>query len=186
MTMPLASGKCLSGSASTTRPTVHFQPLAADLYALDLLTSSLKALAHSLEKAFTAICPPRSDCFRHEGYSGIALGHLGPERGVLLRAADRARRVVPLRGAARDAARPRHRLRVRGRLAVARRPRRAGGRRDDPRADPPRAALSAAHPSRAVQPRAPRLGGRHAFRPGSAHPARGASSPRRRRRAPAP
>src|SRR4029077_8432687 len=60
MTMPFASGKCLSGSASTTRPTVHFQPLAADLYALDLLTSSLNALAHSFEKALTAICPPRS------------------------------------------------------------------------------------------------------------------------------
>src|SRR5205814_10587112 len=31
MTTPLASGKFLSGSASTTSPTVHFQPLAACL-----------------------------------------------------------------------------------------------------------------------------------------------------------
>src|SRR6266567_3902250 len=29
ITMPFASGKCLSGSASTTRPTVHFQPFPA-------------------------------------------------------------------------------------------------------------------------------------------------------------
>src|SRR5215472_18659771 len=55
MTMPFASGKFLFGSASTTSPTVHFQPFAADLYVADLLTSSLKADAHSLENAFTAI-----------------------------------------------------------------------------------------------------------------------------------
>src|SRR6202165_27986 len=56
ITTPLASGNCLSGSASTTSPTVHFQPFAADLYVLDRLTSSLNAEAHSLEKALTAIC----------------------------------------------------------------------------------------------------------------------------------
>ncbi len=31
ITTPFDSGKFLSGSASTTSPTVHFQPLAADL-----------------------------------------------------------------------------------------------------------------------------------------------------------
>src|SRR3982074_1684239 len=60
MTIPLASGKCLSGSASTTSPTVHFQPLAADLYAPDLFTSSLKSEAHSSENALTPICSSRS------------------------------------------------------------------------------------------------------------------------------
>src|SRR6266852_4558929 len=55
ITIPFASGKFLSGSASTTSPTVHFQPLAAVLYVLDLLISSLNCLAHSLEKALTAI-----------------------------------------------------------------------------------------------------------------------------------
>src|SRR5438477_6086430 len=60
ITIPFDSGKFLSGSASTTSPTVHFQPLAAVLYVLDLLTSSLKAAAHSSEKAFTAIYSPPS------------------------------------------------------------------------------------------------------------------------------
>src|SRR5712692_10226005 len=55
ITIPFASGKCLSGSASTTSPTVHFQPLAADLYTLERLTSSLNSLAHSFEKALTAM-----------------------------------------------------------------------------------------------------------------------------------
>src|SRR4051794_27926839 len=55
MTTPLASGKFLSGSASITSPTVHFQPLAACLYTLDLLTSSLNCEAHWSEKALTAI-----------------------------------------------------------------------------------------------------------------------------------
>src|SRR5713226_4270154 len=60
ITIPFASGKCLSGSASTTSPTVHFQPLAAVLYTGDLLTSSLNSLAHSSEKAFTAMFSPSS------------------------------------------------------------------------------------------------------------------------------
>src|SRR5438552_3270361 len=55
MTIPFDSGKFLSGSASTTSPTVHFQPLAACLYTLDLLTSSLNCEAHWSEKALTAI-----------------------------------------------------------------------------------------------------------------------------------
>src|SRR5919201_1964242 len=55
MTTPLASAKFLSGSASTTSPTVHFHPLAADLYTLDRLTSSLHCVAHSLENDLTAI-----------------------------------------------------------------------------------------------------------------------------------
>src|SRR5437879_13803449 len=58
ITIPFDSGKFLSGSASTTSPTVHFQPLAAVLYVLDLLTSSLKALAHSSQQAFTAMNSP--------------------------------------------------------------------------------------------------------------------------------
>src|SRR5437764_5472674 len=90
MTTPLASGKCLSGSASTTRPTVHFQPLAADLYALDLLTSSLKALAHSLEHAFTAICPPRSELLPPRRLLRHRIADGGTKSGALLRAADRA------------------------------------------------------------------------------------------------
>src|ERR1700682_5702073 len=55
MTRPRASGKFLSGSASTTSPTVHFQPLAAALYTLDLLTSSFSWSAHSFVKALIAM-----------------------------------------------------------------------------------------------------------------------------------
>src|SRR5438067_7219501 len=47
MKTPLAWGNFLSGSASTTSPTVHFQPLPACLYTDDLLISSLKADANS-------------------------------------------------------------------------------------------------------------------------------------------
>src|SRR5450759_2367871 len=47
ITTPRDSGKFLSGSASITSPTVHFHPLAADLYTLDLFTSSFTSVAHS-------------------------------------------------------------------------------------------------------------------------------------------
>src|SRR5690349_23115730 len=76
MTTPTDSGTFLSGSASTTSPTVHFQPLAADLYVADLLTSSLNRLAHSSEKASTAIAVPSSSPtgLRREGYRGRDAG----------------------------------------------------------------------------------------------------------------
>ena len=46
------------------------------------------------------------------------MGHLGPERGAVLRAAVRPRRVVPVRRAPGDAARPRHGLRLRRRFSL--------------------------------------------------------------------
>src|SRR5258708_4009742 len=55
ITTPRDSGKCLSGSASTTRPTVHFHPSPACLYASLRLISSLNAEAHSSENALRAM-----------------------------------------------------------------------------------------------------------------------------------
>src|SRR5260370_41457530 len=135
---------------------------------LDLLTSSLKALAHSFEKAFTAIRPssPFQACRCEASLVGRTVrratrpGDLyDSEHATFLRTALRARRLVSVCRAAPDAARPGHGLRLRGLLAAARRAWRPGRRGNGPRTDPPRPAIPAARPPRAPGPGASGVGG---------------------------